>query len=142
MKDSNVLPVLICIALLFNSGCATIFHGTTAHINVTSSPTGADCDLGGYGVHTPGNVSIPKSSTDLIVNCQKENYLPGSTPVPSTYNKTSLVNILLIFLVIFGSVVDFATGAAWEYPSQVSVNLIEKPKATSSGRVENAKPLY
>ena len=136
----KLLPLILCLSIL-NTGCASIFNGTTAHINVTSTPSGADCDLAGYGVHTPGTISIPKSSADLTVNCQKENYLPGSAPVPSTYNTTSLVNILLIYLVLIGTVVDFATGAAWDYPSHVNVNLIEKPKATSSLPVnESSKP--
>jgi hypothetical protein len=134
---SKYLAIFLCITIL-NTGCAALFNGTTAHVNVTSTPSGADCDLAGYGVHTPGTISIPKSSADLTVNCQKENYFPGSAPVPSTYNTTSLVNILLIYLVLIGTVVDFATGAAWDYPSHVNVNLVEKPKTAPS--IENTKP--
>ncbi len=105
--------------------------GTTSNINVTSTPSGADCDITGHGVHTPGNVVLSKSHSDLIVNCQKEGYESGSSSVPSTFNATSLVNILTGYGLVLGFIIDFSTGAAWKYVDQVNVNLIEKPKKPS-----------
>lgn len=118
---------MLCIAVNL-SGCAAMFTGTTSNINVTSTPSGADCDLTGHGVHTPGNVVLPKSSSDVTVNCQKEGYEVGSSKIASSFNTTSLVNILTGYGLVIGFIVDFATGAAWEYADHVNVNLIEKPK--------------
>lgn len=105
-----------------------MFTGTSSNINVTSTPTGADCNVIGYGVHTPGNIVLPKSSDDLTINCQKEGYVDNSSKLNSSFNTTSLVNILTGYGLVIGFVVDFSTGAAWEYNNQVNVNLIKKEK--------------
>jgi len=116
--------IFITIALCtFITGCSTMFTGTTSNVNITSTPSGADCELAGHGVHTPGNVVIPKSSANLNVNCEKPGYIPSSVPVNSTFNSTTLINILTGYFLIIGTIVDFASGAAWEYPSHVNVNL-------------------
>ncbi|MEY3786920.1 MAG: hypothetical protein RLZ75_1127 [Pseudomonadota bacterium] len=130
-KNSLTRAVLICVAINL-SGCAAMFSGTTSNINVTSTPTGADCDVTGHGVHTPGNVVLSKSHSDLVVNCQKEGFEPGSSPVASTFNATTLVNILTGYGLVIGFIVDFSTGAAWKYVDHVNVNLIEKPKKVAT----------
>ena len=129
----KITKTIIATTLLLTlSGCASMFTGTTSNINVTSTPAGADCDIIGHGVHTPGNIVLSKSHSDVTVNCQKEGYEPASSPVPSTFNTTSLVNILTGYGLVIGFIIDFSTGAAWEYVDHVNVNLIEKPKKTSS----------
>jgi hypothetical protein len=60
----------LVVAVLNLTGCASMFTGTTSTINVTSTPTGADCDLAGHGVHTPGNIVISKSPDDITTNRQ------------------------------------------------------------------------
>lgn len=116
----------ICVALSL-SGCASMFTGTTSTINVTSTPTGADCDLAGHGVHTPGNVVISKSPDDIMANCQKEGYLSGSTRVESSFNPVTLVDTLLVLPGVLAYIIDFSTGAAFEYPEQISINLVKEP---------------
>lgn len=114
-------------AILGLTGCASMFTGTSSTINVTSTPTGADCDLAGHGVHTPGNIVISKSPDDITANCQKEGYLPGSTRVESSFNPVTLVDTLLMLPGALAYIIDFSTGAAFEYPEQVSINLIKEP---------------
>jgi hypothetical protein len=46
----------------------------------------------------------------------------------SSFNTTSLVNILTGYGLVIGFIVDFSTGADWEYNNQVNVNLIKKEK--------------
>lgn len=118
--------VLVCAALSLN-GCASMFTGTTSVVNVTSTPSGADCDLAGRGVHTPGNVSLSKSSNDIVANCQKEGYLPGTTRVESSFNAVTLLDTFLGIPGALAYIIDFSTGAAFEYPEQVSVNLLKEP---------------
>ncbi len=117
----------LVVAVLNLTGCASMFTGTTSTINVTSTPTGADCDLAGHGVHTPGNIVISKSPDDITANCQKEGYLPGSTRVESSFNPVTLVDTLLMLPGALAYIIDFSTGAAFEYPEQVSINLIKEP---------------
>ena len=117
----------LVVAVLNLTGCASMFTGTTSTINVTSTPTGADCDLAGHGVHTPGNIVISKSPDDITANCQKEGYLAGSTRVESSFNPVTLVDTLLMLPGVLAYIIDFSTGAAFEYPEQVSINLIKEP---------------
>ena len=118
--------VLAC-AMLTITGCASMFTGKSSFVNVTSTPSGADCDLGGRGVHTPGNVSLSKSVDDIIANCQKEGYLSGTARVESSFNAVTLLNTFLGIPGALGYIIDFSTGAAFEYPEQVSINLLKEP---------------
>jgi hypothetical protein len=128
----NILTKLLVVCVLFNiTGCAAMFTGTTSTINVTSTPSGADCDVTGHGVHTPGNITIEKSSDDLNIVCQKEGYETGSSRIESTFNATSLINILTGYGLVIGFIIDFATGAAWKYADHVTVNLPQKPTGKS-----------
>ena len=53
----KIIPVIVMLSVaMLSTGCASMFTGTTSNINVTSTPTGADCNVTGHGVHTPGNV--------------------------------------------------------------------------------------
>ena len=66
---------LLCSALTL-AGCASMFTGKTSVVNVTSTPTGADCDLAGHGVHTPGNVVLSKSGDDVMAKDTVKNNIP------------------------------------------------------------------
>ncbi len=126
MHKKIISFVLIFSVVMLATGCASMFSGTTSNVNVTSTPTGADCNVTGHGVHTPGNIVLEKTHSDLTINCQKEGYADGSAKIISSFNTTSLVNILTLYGMIIGFIVDFSTGAAWEYTNQVNVNLVKK----------------
>ena len=126
MHKKIISLVLIVSVVMLTTGCASMFSGTTSNVNVTSTPTGADCNVTGHGVHTPGNIVLEKTHSDLTINCQKEGYADGSAKIISSFNTTSLVNILTLYGMIIGFIVDFSTGAAWEYTNQVNVNLVKK----------------
>jgi len=121
-----IKALIICTLFLIMTGCAAMFTGTTSTINVTSTPSGADCDVTGHGVHTPGNITIEKSSDDLNIVCQKEGYETSSSKIESTFNPTSLVNILTGYGLVIGFIIDFSTGAAWKYVDHITVNLPQK----------------
>ncbi len=127
MKKQLLKVTSLCIALNI-SGCAAMFSGTTSNVNITSTPSGADCNVTDHGVHTPGNVVLSKSSSDLTINCSKEGYEEGSSQILSTFNTTSLINILTGYGLVIGFIIDFSTGAAWEYTDHVNVNLVQKPQ--------------
>lgn len=129
----------LAVAALSLSGCASMFTGTTSTINVTSTPVGADCDIKGHGVHTPGNVVLSKSGDDVVANCQKEGYTPGSTRVESSFNAVTLLDTLLGIPGALAYIIDFSTGAAFEYPEQVSINLIKEPPKVIA--FEEPKPI-
>ena len=126
MNKKIISLVLAVSVVMLTTGCASMFSGTTSNVNVTSTPTGADCNVTGHVVHTPGNIVLEKTHSDLTINCQKEGYVDGSAKIISSFNTTSLVNILTIYGMVIGFIVDFSTGAAWEYANQVNVNLVKK----------------
>jgi hypothetical protein len=126
MQKKMMLICVVISVIMLTDGCASMFSGTTSNVNVTSTPTGADCNVTGHGVHTPGNLVLEKTHSDLTINCQKEGYEDGSAKLISSFNTTSLVNILTLYGMVIGFIVDFSTGAAWEYANQVNVNLVKK----------------
>lgn len=127
MLQKQIISAILSISLIsLTTGCASMFTGTTSNINVTSTPPGADCNVTGHGVHTPGNLVLEKSHSDLTINCQKDGYDDASSAIISSFNTTSLVNILTVYGMVIGFIVDFSTGAAWEYSNQVNINLVKK----------------
>ena len=86
----KIISVIVALSIsTISTGCASMFTGTTSNINVTSTPTGADCDVTGHGVHTPGNIVLEKSSSDLTITCQKEGFEDGSSKIISSFNTTT-----------------------------------------------------
>ncbi len=118
---------IIAILLAFSiSGCASMFTGTTSIINVTSYPSGAECDIANHKVITPNNITLKKSVDDLTVSCQKEGYIPNSEKVESLFNGVTVLNLFFGVGIVVGLIVDFSTGAAWKYNDQINVNLNKK----------------
>jgi hypothetical protein len=124
-------PVAAFAALaLLLPGCASIIEGTTESIAVTTPPIeGAKCVLksseGTYYVTTPGNATVHKTKHDLNVECDKDGYQHASQKVESHFNGATAGNIIAGGLI--GAGVDAATGADYNYPTDVTVPM--KPVA-------------
>ncbi|WP_294248968.1 hypothetical protein [Propionivibrio sp.] len=118
----------VCIAQLV--GCASIVNGQNQSISVEtrsgeklSLVTGATCRLsnnkGTWFVTTPGSTTVQRSYEELGVTCEKEALEPGLASVKSTTKAMAFGNIL--FGGIIGAGVDIGTGAAYDYPSLITV---------------------
>ncbi|MBK8400157.1 MAG: hypothetical protein IPL29_03555 [Propionivibrio sp.] len=85
--------------------------------------TGATCRLsnnkGAWFVTTPGSTTVQRSYEELGVTCEKEALEPGLASVKSTTKAMAFGNIL--FGGIIGAGVDTGTGAAYDYPSLITV---------------------
>ena len=68
---------------------------------------------------TPGSVIVNRSYGDLTVNCTHENQQPGAVVVSSSTKAMAFGNIL--FGGVVGAAVDVGTGAAYDYPTLISV---------------------
>ena len=106
-------------------GCASIVTGTTQQLAVTSSPSGARCDLTREGaslgsVETPNTIEVSKSAYSIAVNCAGQG-LRGQAIVQSELQAATFGNALVGGVVGVG--VDMATGAAHKYPANVNVIL-------------------
>lgn len=125
--------VLLSVSVL-GSGCASIVSGHNQSVSVeTRSKEGqavasANCKLtnnkGTWFVTSPGSVVVSRSFEDLLINCEKENQAPGVASVKSSTKAMAFGNIL--FGGVIGAGVDVATGAAYDYPTMITVLMGEK----------------
>lgn len=120
--------VLMSLSML-GSGCASIVSGTNQSVTVeTRGKEGqpvasANCKLsnnkGTWYVTSPGSVVVSRSFEDLLINCEKEDQLPGLASVASSTKAMAFGNIL--FGGVIGAGVDIASGAAYDYPTMITV---------------------
>jgi hypothetical protein len=126
------------LALILLPGCATIFEGTGESVSVSTEPAGADCTVERKGTRlgqvnpTPGSIHIDKSKDDLAIHCEHAGYQPANMSVSPRFQGTTFGNILVGGLV--GVVVDAASGANFEYPPDLRINMApnEPPHVTES----------
>lgn len=139
------------VLLLALTGCASITGSKNQPLSVQAVYTGksiegADCtltnDKGTWFTKTPGSVVVQKSGQDLVVKCDKEGIPSGSTTVASSANGGAWGNIL--FGGIIGYAIDAGTGAAFDYPTSLAIQMgqilkFEPPKQTSDGNIQTAQ---
>jgi hypothetical protein len=124
----------ISIALLTSvsaiTGCASIVNGSNQSVSVETradgqAVTGAACTLtnnkGTWYLTSPGSAVVNRSFEDLSVKCVKDAGEPGLATVKSSTKAMAFGNIL--FGGPIGAGVDVATGAAYDYPSMISVDM-------------------
>ncbi|MCC8405331.1 hypothetical protein LJ655_26315 [Paraburkholderia sp. MMS20-SJTN17] len=135
MEISNVARRLCLSSLSFGiivtTGCASIVGGTNQPISVETRSTsgesiaGANCKLenpkGTWYVTTPGSVTVHRAYDDLSIYCTKTGEQPGIASVKSSTKGMAFGNIL--FGGIIGVGVDTASGAAYDYPTLITVQL-------------------
>ena len=138
------------------SGCATITSTTNQSIGVqTLGQEGnevrdAACELtnskGQWLVTSPGSVILTPSNEDMQVVCNKQGLDPGRATVVSWIKGAMFGNILLGGGI--GAIVDHNTGAAYEYPAFIQVQMgaftkIDTPQTPAEQPASgdsNAKP--
>lgn len=118
----KILVALLSIQL---TACASIVTGTTQSVSIETSQKAARCDLqndkGKWHVSdTPASVVVQRSYEDINVTCQKGD-MKGFATFKSTTKAMALGNI--VFGGAIGAGVDTATGAAFDYPSVMKVEL-------------------
>jgi len=126
--------VVLMSATMLGSGCASIVSGQNQSVSVeTRSKQGeavmsANCKLsnnkGTWFVTSPGSVTVRRSYEDLLINCEKTNQEPGLASVKSSTKAMAFGNI--IFGGVIGAGVDVASGAAYDYPTMITVLMGEK----------------
>lgn len=126
----SVALALSIIGISLLTGCASIVNGTNQPVSVQTPPTSqAHCSLvndkGRWFVNsTPGSVTVSRSFQDLLVSCEKTGYRPAMTRVKSRTKPMAFGNI--IFGGVIGAGVDMADGAAYDYPTLISVPMAKK----------------
>jgi hypothetical protein len=130
MGKFSIARALGCaLALQLTAACASIISGTTQDVVVETAPRpGAECTLAnGHGnwtvPSTPATAKIHRAYGDLLVNCTHREGDQASTSVPSKTGLPVFGNILLGGLI--GITVDLVSGAAWDYPNVIKVDLTQ-----------------
>ncbi|WLI88222.1 hypothetical protein Q4S45_15970 [Massilia sp. R2A-15] len=114
------------------TGCASIVDGTNQVVSVNTRMAGqivdgAKCELsndkGKFYVTTPGTVTIHRAYADLAVTCEKPSLPSGSATVKSSTKGMAMGNILVGGII--GAAVDASSGAAYDYPTMITVRMGE-----------------
>lgn len=124
MRISIIATVFV--ASIF-SGCASITTGHNQSVSVeTPSCLAATCkltnDKGTWFVNsTPGSVTVNRAYGDMTVACEKGEAKSVPARFKSSTKGMAFGNIILGGVIGVG--VDVATGAAYDYPAILSVDL-------------------
>lgn len=127
------------------TGCASIVNGSNQLVSVEThhkgeAVVGASCQLnnpkGTFFVTTPGTVTVHRAYDDLNITCEKDGLFPGVAAVKSATKAMAFGNI--IFGGVIGAAVDVKTGAAYDYPTLVRVNMGEAPVAVAPVAAQGA----
>ncbi len=136
VKSSVKIIASLSILLLY--GCASVMEGNDQSIIVNT----VKCEE--YGdpictasnndnaviVRTPGSIPVEKGIRDLVVECESDDgKARGVFVAASEWETMSLGNILIGGIIGLG--VDAATGALWEYPSSIVVQMKCPESATN-----------
>jgi len=139
----TLLPLLACAGLA--GGCASIVGGTSQHVRVEARKdakpvTGAQCRLanskGTYQVTSPGTVTISRAFDDLTVRCELDPLEPGTASVRSSTKALAFGNIL--FGGLIGVAIDATSGAAYDYPEDIQVDMGSNTLVTMASAAETA----
>ena len=127
----NRNAALLVLALVL-PGCASIVSGTSQPLSVQARHkdgtyvADAKCkltnDKGVWFVTTPGSVTVHRSYNDLALECTKEKYVTGTTMTKSATKGMLAGNML--FGGLIGAGIDAGTGAAYDYPDVISVEMV------------------
>lgn len=127
---SKMNPKAVLFILLACSGCASITGSKNQPVSVQASHNGqvldgADCtlvnDKGTWFVKSPGSAVVQKSGQDLVVTCNKSGIPQGVATYASSANGGVWGNIL--FGGLIGFAVDASSGAAFDYPTSMGVQM-------------------
>lgn len=123
-RIEGAIAVALIVAL---AGCATIVHGGTQDIRVSSQPSGAVVRVQGMATTTPGVLKLERKGTHTLV-FEKEGHKSVEVQLNKTVDGWLFGNILIGGII--GLVIDFVSGAAYKLtPADVNVVLGEKAAA-------------
>jgi uncharacterized protein YceK len=124
----EVFVAMVAVTLV--SGCASIVNGQNQSLSVQTQKAGkqvagASCKLsnpdGVWFVTTPGSTTVDRSFENLVIQCDKEGFGPGLNSVKSSTKAMAFGNI--IFGGVIGAGVDMASGAAYDYPELITIEM-------------------
>ncbi len=129
----GIKKAIVLLLVVTLTGCATIVHGNTQDIRVTSNPSGAvvRVSLNNTATTTPGVLTLDRKETGYILTFEKEGYKPVEVSLKRTMGGWVFGNVLLgLYGILFGIAIDFSNGSAYNLtPAEVNVVLGQKSAA-------------
>jgi len=128
MKRAIALMLTITV---FANGCASMFHGSSEQIHVRSEEpnTRFFANEREIGMGTTAVTTIPKKKlSQTILRAEKEGFNPKSTTIPTEFDATTLLGLLLDFGIISILVIDFGVTGATDRAAQSSFVLTPEAK--------------
>lgn len=131
----RVSILLLSGVCILSSGCASIIHGTTQEVSLSSNPSGARVQADGNQVgETPTKV-ILKRKTDHVLVFNKEGYEQEQRTVMHVVSGAVYGNIAAGGLIGWG--VDAATGAQYKLaPETIHVELQPAKEGSSETKTQ------
>ena len=121
LVNTGKLLGLALIFILLLNGCATIFHGTTDEVIVTSQPQNTKVYINGIMVgNTPLKMKLD-SDRSYAVEFKKDGYESRTTMITSSVSGGYVV--LDVLCGVWPIVIDAATGA-WSSLDQDQVSVV------------------
>ncbi len=126
----NIL--FLTLLSLMVAGCATIISGTNQYIQIrvidtktNESITDFNCavlESNGtkHSLNKDGSVLVTRSNAPLQITCNKDGFKASQMGIGSSFNSTTLLNIITA---MGGFIVDAVTGAMYAYPSHFVIHL-------------------
>ncbi len=117
-----LVGLLVIGPLIISSGCATIIHGTTQDLNITTDPSGADLNVDGQEHYkSPAKITM-KRKDDHIIEVNMDGYQKETVNIKSVVSGAVAGNILAGGLIGWG--VDAASGGQYRLvPENVDLRL-------------------
>lgn len=140
MKNKLAFISLLGLATL-GSGCASIVTGHEQSVSIDTQQKGikiklANCklqnDKGTWFVTTPGSTTVRRSYNPMTIVCEKDGHEKGILKVESSTKAMAFGNV--VFGGVIGAGVDMATGAAYDYPPLITVEMGQ------SGEIKRKEP--
>lgn len=151
MIQSNAIRMFAVIGALAGAttltGCASIVNGHNQVISVETrykgqQVSGATCKLdngkGTFYVTTPGTVTVHRAYDDMNVKCEKDGLKPGLAAVKSSTKPMAFGNV--IFGGVIGAAIDAGSGAAYDYPTLITVIMEEAITQAAPATTASAEP--
>ena len=122
MKSRLTQYALLLIAVRLAIGCATIIHGSSQDINISSAPDQAEVWIDGARMGmTPTKVTL-KRKDDYLVTVKKEGYKEATIKIEGSTSAWIIGNV--VFGGIIGCGIDLITGGAYDLkPERVDINM-------------------
>jgi hypothetical protein len=145
MRSTSIVATALrtasaCLLAGLTTGCATMIHGTTQKVEITSNPSGASAHIEPVSMDltTPATPTLSRANA-YTVQFQLPGYLSKTENIDRESSGAVWGNLLLGGLI--GMLVDSSNGAAYELvPEHLHVELEAVPTALVDAPVE-ALPL-